>query len=77
VFERFKRSLLGNFLRSLNNPEFIGYAYLEYAFKECDFFEAIGLFSKLKVSALKPLERYFKADSISDYTILPKKTLFL
>jgi predicted Zn-dependent peptidase len=76
VFNRFKKSVLGNFLRALNNLDFIGYSYLEYAFKESDLFDAIELFSKLQINDLKQLEKYFQADSISDYTILPKKTLF-
>jgi predicted Zn-dependent peptidase len=75
VFNRFKKSVLGNFLRALNSLEFIGYTYLEYAFKEADLFEAISLFTKLDISDLKVLEKYFQAESISDYTILPKKAL--
>lgn len=76
VFNRFKKSLLGNFLRALNNLDYIGYNYLEYSFKESDVFEAIGLFSKLNIEDLKALEKYFKVEAISDYTIIPKNMLF-
>jgi predicted Zn-dependent peptidase len=75
VFNRFSRSILGSFLRSLNGLNFIGYAYLDYAFKESNLFEALPIFSKLQVSDLKSLEKYFQAESIADYTILPKKSL--
>lgn len=75
VFERFKKSIFGNFLKSLNNLEFIAFSYLEYLFKDSDVFEAISLFEKLSIKDLKKLEKYFHKDAISDYTILPSFNL--
>jgi predicted Zn-dependent peptidase len=75
VFDRFKKSIMGNFLRSLNSPEFIASSYLEYRFKESDIFEAIELFDKLSASDLKKMGMYFTENAIADYTLLPKASV--
>jgi insulysin len=72
IFNRFKKSVLGGFLKGLDSLDFIGFAYLEYLFKDSDIFEAVELFSKLKSKDLKELSKYFKKDAFADYTIYPK-----
>ena len=72
VFERFKKSILGNFLKALNSLDFIAFSYLEYGNKDSDIFDAIGLFEKLTIDDLKRMGKYFVEEALSDFTILPK-----
>ena len=60
----------------MNSPEYIGYNYLRYLFTDADMFQAIESFGNLKIEDLQALERYFRADSLADYVVLPKNFLF-
>ena len=73
LFNRFKKSVLGSFLKSLNNIDFVGFSYLEYLYKDSDLFAAVELFEKVKLEDLKSLTKYFTPAAWADYTILPKK----
>lgn len=74
-FNRYKRAVLGNFLKSLNSLDFIAFSYLDYIIKDSDVFEAVELVDKLKLSDIKKLEKYFKENAITDFTIFPKDDL--
>ncbi|HEY8396235.1 MAG TPA: pitrilysin family protein [Bacilli bacterium] len=76
VFNRFKKATQGDFLRAMNSPEYIGYNFLRSLFSDSDLFETIEHFSHLKIEEMHALEKYFKAEAISDYLIIPKNMLF-
>lgn len=76
IFNRFKKATQGSFIRAMNSPEYIGYNYLRYLFTDADMFQAIESFGNLKIEDLQALERYFRADSLADYVVLPKNFLF-
>jgi predicted Zn-dependent peptidase len=73
LFERFKKSVLGSFLKSLNNPDYVGFSYLECLYKQSDLFATIEAFTSLRREELLPVRKYFVPEALSDYTILPKK----
>jgi len=74
-FKRYKRAVLGNFLKSLNSLDFIAYSYLDYIIKDSDVFEAVELVEKLTLKDIKKLEKYFKENALTDFTIYPKDEL--
>lgn len=71
-FERYKKAILGNFLKSLNNIDYIAYSYLDYIIKDSDVFEALELIQDITLEDLKKLEKYFVKNALTDFTILPK-----
>ena len=73
LFERFKKSVLGSFIKSLNNLDYLGFSYLEYLYKQSDIFAGIEAFAGLKREELIPMAKYFVPEALSDYVILPKK----
>lgn len=75
VFNRFKKSFLGSFLKALNSLDFIAYSYLEYITKDSDIFQVIDLIEPITIADLKKLEKYFHEDAIADYIIYPKNNL--
>ncbi|MGI6328964.1 MAG: EF-P 5-aminopentanol modification-associated protein YfmH [Dethiobacteria bacterium] len=52
-FERHKRKLRGEFLRSFNSLEFIANNYLAYRFRKIDFFEVIDTLEKIGLEDLQ------------------------
>ena len=52
-FERHKRKLRGEFLRSFNSLEFIANNYLAYRFRKIDFFEVIDVLEKIRLEDLQ------------------------
>lgn len=74
-FNRYKKAVLGNFIKSLNYIDNIAYTYLDNIIKDSDVFEVLELLQDLNLEDMKKLEKYFKKTAISDYTILPKNEL--
>lgn len=74
-FDRYKKTILGNFIKSLNSLDNIAYTYLDNIIKDSDVFEALELLQDLDYADMKSLEKYFKKNAISDYTIYPKDEL--
>jgi len=73
TFNRFKKGVLGSFIKSLNSLEFIGFSYLEYSYKQANLFEGIELFSKITKDSLFASTKYFDSKAISEYIIYPKR----
>ena len=62
-FERHKRKLRGEFLRSFNSLEFIANNYLAYRFRKIDFFEVIDVLEKIRLEDLqKRLDEHLVED---------------
>lgn len=74
-FNRYKKTILGDFIKSLNSLDNIAYTYLDNIIKDADVFEALELLQDLDYAEMKNLEKYFKKNAISDYTIYPKDEL--
>lgn len=74
-FSRYKKAILGNFLKSLNSLDYIAYSYLDFIIKNSDVFEALELIENLTLNEIKDLGKYFKNNAICDYTIYPKDEL--
>ncbi|MGD9887047.1 MAG: M16 family metallopeptidase [Bacilli bacterium] len=73
IFERFKKAILGNFIKSLNSFEFLSIGYLEYLFRNGDLFDALQMCENLQVSDLAKVQKYFKEEMMTSYVIQPPK----
>ncbi len=73
IFERFKKAVLGSFIKSLNNLDFLASLIIEYDVKNCDILESISLLEKLKITDLDSVLKYFQKEAISSYLILPNE----
>ena len=71
-FTQMKRALLGSFIKSFNNVEFIAHGIIDYKFKNSNLFTSLDLVNNLTVNDLTPLSKYFVRKAITDFTILPK-----
>lgn len=71
-FERFKKAILGSFLKGLNNLEFIASSYIEYNFKNSDIFSSISLLESSTLKDIKKMGKYFKADALTEFVVYPK-----
>lgn len=71
-FLRFKKAVLGSFLKELNDPEFIATSFIEYDFKNCDLFSSISLIEKLEIEDIKKMGNYFKEEALCDFTVYPQ-----
>lgn len=72
-FERFKKAILGSFLKGLNSLEFIASSYLEYEFKNCDLFASIELLENSTLKDIKKMGKYFTIDALTTYVVYPKE----
>lgn len=71
-FDKYKKAILGSFIRSLNSSDFIATSLLEYKFKNCDILGAINLLEELELKDMKEMGKYFVEKAIADFTIYPK-----
>ncbi|HOA63927.1 MAG TPA: pitrilysin family protein [Bacilli bacterium] len=71
-FNRYKKVILGNFIKSLNYLEYIANSFIYYHFKEVDIFKVLDIIEKLTYNDLKLLEKYFVKKAISIFKVLPK-----
>ena len=74
TFARFKKAVLGNFIKSLNSFEFLALGYLEYGLRNSDIFETLEEFDKLTRSGLKKYQKYFVKSAIANFTVFPKNS---
>lgn len=72
TFIRFKKGLLGTFIRSFDNVEFVSSSYVEYLLKNTNIFEAIDVVNSITVDDLKEFCQFFDENSITYYIIKPK-----
>ncbi len=72
TFNKFKKGLLGTFIRSFDNVEFVSSSYIEYILKNSNIFEAIDCINNITIDDLKEFCKYFNEDSITYYIIKPK-----
>ncbi len=77
VFERFKKAVLGSFIKSLNNLDFLASLIVEYDLKNCDILESISLLEKLEVVDINRVLKYFQKQALSSYQILPSEKALL
>lgn len=71
MFNRFKKAVLGSFIKALNNLDFLAMLIVEYNFKNCDILESVLLLEKLKVVDIKTVLKYFSKESLASYIIFP------
>ncbi len=71
-FARFKKAILGSLLKSLNSEDFIASSFLEYDFKNCDFYSSIELLEKIDINDLKKMGKYFTIDALCEFVINPR-----
>lgn len=71
-FERFKKAILGSFLKSLNSLEFIASSFIEYDFKNCDLFSSIKLLENSTLKDVKKMGKYFKESALTEFVVFPK-----
>ncbi|MDD3171326.1 MAG: pitrilysin family protein [Bacilli bacterium] len=71
TFERFKKAVIGSFIKSLNSLEYIATCLLEYDFKNCDIFESLSLLEKLTLNDALKMGKYFKEEAITSFAIYP------
>lgn len=74
TFGRFKKAVLGNFIKSLNSFEFLALGYLEYGLRNSDIFETLEEFDKLTRLGLKKYQKYFVKPAIANFTVFPKNS---
>lgn len=70
-FQRMKKAMIGSFIKSYNNPEFIANGYIDYLFRNGDLFEFFDLFEKVDVSYLDKFKDLFVEKAISNFVIYP------
>ena len=58
-FNRYKKVILGNFIKSLNYLEYIANSFIYYHFKEVDIFKVLDIIEKLTYNDLKLLGEIF------------------
>ncbi len=73
LLENIKKGLIGNYIRALNDVEFISTSYIDYKFKNCDLFHIIKIIKDINKESLKHLFVYFVNSAITSYSILPKE----
>ena len=71
-FENIKRGLIGTFIKSFDNVEFVSTNLIEYLFKNTDIFNALNIINSITTEDLYDFVKYFNEDSISYYIIKPK-----
>lgn len=71
-FNRYKKAILGSFLKGLNSTDFIASSFIEYDFKNCDLFSSIELLENIKLEDIKKVGKYFTTDALCEFVINPK-----
>lgn len=71
-FNKYRKVILGNFLKSLNYLDYIANSFVHYILKNNDSFKTIEIVEGLNYKDLKTLEKYFKEEAISVYKVLPQ-----
>ncbi|MGD9605356.1 MAG: M16 family metallopeptidase [Bacilli bacterium] len=73
TFERFKKAIIGNFIKSLNSFEFLAVGYVEYLFRNCDLLDALQMCEQLQVSDLTRVQAFFTEEAMTSFVIYPTK----
>lgn len=71
-FNKYRKVILGNFLKSLNYLDYIANSFVHYILKNSDSFKTIEIVEGLTYKNIKTLEQYFKKEAISVYKVLPQ-----
>lgn len=71
AFNKYRKVISGNFLKSLNYLDYIANTFIHYFFKNSDSFKTIEFIENFSHRDLKTLEQYFKEEAISVYKVLP------
>ncbi len=70
-FQRMKKAMIGSFIKSYNNLEFIANGYIDFLFKSGDLFEFFDLFEQVTVSDIEKFKDWFVERAISNFIIYP------
>lgn len=71
--ELLKRKKMGQFLRSLNSPEFIANQFSQYIFEEASLFDILPAIEAVTVADVETfLKRIYVADRITTFQIVPE-----
>ncbi len=68
-----KKAIIGSFIRSFNNVEFISTTFLEYKLKNSNIFHILEIINKITPKDIEELGKYFVKEAITSFCILPKK----
>ena len=71
-FNKYKKIILGSFIKSFNYLEYIANSFIYYHFKGVNMFKVIDLIDELTHQDMKSLEKYFHQDAITVFKVLPK-----
>ncbi|HNZ50598.1 MAG TPA: hypothetical protein PKG91_03770, partial [Bacilli bacterium] len=74
TFERFKKALIGNFIRALNSFEFLAVGYLEYQYRNSNLFAALQMSEDLTLEDLSSVQKYFTEDKLTSFIIFPNQS---
>jgi predicted Zn-dependent peptidase len=70
--DRMRKKKIGQFMRSLNSPEFIANQFTRYAFNKMNLFDVVPTLEKLTVENLQDAFATFSDDDgATVYTIMP------
>jgi predicted Zn-dependent peptidase len=72
TLERYKKAMVGNFIKALNSFEFMSIGYVEYLFKNCDLLEAPNIQEQLSLHYLRNVQKYFVKECLTSFMIVPK-----
>ena len=71
-FNYLKKGLIGTFIKSYDNVEFVSTNLIEYMFKNSNIFNALEIIESITINDLLNFCKYFDEKSITSFTIKPK-----
>lgn len=75
LFNNIKKGLIGRFISSFDNVEFISTNLIEYLFKNSDVFDAIEVIQSITIDDINDFLKYFVEDSITYYIVKPNQEI--
>jgi len=74
-FNNIKRGIIGTFIKSFDNVEFVSTNLVEYLFKNTNIFNAVKIIENITINDLIDFCKYFNEKSITYYIIKPKNII--
>lgn len=74
-FNNIKKGIIGTFIKSFDNVEFVSTNLVEYLFKNTNIFNAVKIIESITIEDLLDFCKYFNEKSISYYIIKPKNII--
>lgn len=70
-----KKGLIGTFIKSFDNVEFISTSLVEYLFKDTDIFNAIEIIDSITKEDIQDFTKYFVDEAITYFIIKPNSSI--